>query len=75
MLRHAPAAEADSIWTPDGKGIITVYAKEGRANAGRFDAATGKETDITSGNQVVSHSGRSADGSVVWFFRFRHPHE
>ncbi|MDX6385937.1 MAG: hypothetical protein QOK48_3510 [Blastocatellia bacterium] len=41
------------IWTADGKGIIEVYAKEGRANLGVFDAGSGKETDITTGNQAV----------------------
>ncbi len=41
------------IWTADGKGIIEVYAKEGRANLGVFDATSGKETDITTGNQAV----------------------
>ena len=51
------------IWTPDGKGIISVYAKEGKANIGRFDAATGKETDITTGNQSVSGFRASADGA------------
>jgi dipeptidyl aminopeptidase/acylaminoacyl peptidase len=41
------------IWTADGKGIIEVYAKEGRANLGVFDATSGKETDLTTGNQAV----------------------
>ncbi|HEY5768176.1 MAG TPA: S9 family peptidase, partial [Candidatus Udaeobacter sp.] len=26
------------IWTPDGKALIAVYAKEGKRNLGRFDA-------------------------------------
>jgi dipeptidyl aminopeptidase/acylaminoacyl peptidase len=41
------------IWTADGKGIIEVYAKEGRANLGVFDATSGKESDLTTGNQAV----------------------
>lgn len=41
------------IWTADGKGIIEVYAKEGRANLGLFDATSGKQSDITTGNQAV----------------------
>ena len=53
------------IWTPDGKSIITVYAKEGKANLGRFDAANGKLTDITTGNQSVSGFKASADGSKM----------
>jgi dipeptidyl aminopeptidase/acylaminoacyl peptidase len=41
------------VWTADGRSILAVYAKEGRANVGSFDATTGKETDITKGNQAV----------------------
>jgi dipeptidyl aminopeptidase/acylaminoacyl peptidase len=41
------------IWTADGKGIIEVYAKQGRANLGVFDSTSGKETDLTTGNQAV----------------------
>jgi dipeptidyl aminopeptidase/acylaminoacyl peptidase len=41
------------IWAADGRSIITVYGKEGKANLGAFDVATGKETDVTSGNQAV----------------------
>jgi dipeptidyl aminopeptidase/acylaminoacyl peptidase len=41
------------VWAADGRSIIAVYAKEGRANLGAFDVATGKETDVTSGNQAV----------------------
>jgi dipeptidyl aminopeptidase/acylaminoacyl peptidase len=41
------------VWSADGKSIITVVGKEGRANVASFDAATGKETDITTGNQAI----------------------
>ena len=41
------------IWTADGRSIIAVYGKEGKASLGAFDVATGKETDVTSGNQAV----------------------
>ena len=53
------------IWSPDGKSIITVYAKEGQANLGSFDAETGKETDITSGKQSVSAFRLTPDGSKM----------
>ena len=53
------------IWSPDGKSIVTVYAKQGQANLGRFDAATGKETDITTGNQSVSGFRSTPDGSKM----------
>ena len=41
------------VWTADGRGVIAVYAKEGKANLARFDVGSGKETDVTSGNQAV----------------------
>jgi len=41
------------IWAADGRSIIAVYGKEGKANLGAFDVATGKETDVTRGNQAV----------------------
>jgi dipeptidyl aminopeptidase/acylaminoacyl peptidase len=44
---------SQAVWTPDGRSIIDVYAKEGKANLGVFDVTTGKETDITSADQAV----------------------
>ena len=44
---------SDPIWSSDGREIIEVYAKEGKANLGRFDTASGKEMDVTTGNQAV----------------------
>ncbi len=41
------------VWSADGRSITAVYAKQGKANLGAFDAANGKETDVTSGNQAV----------------------
>jgi dipeptidyl aminopeptidase/acylaminoacyl peptidase len=41
------------VWTADGLSIVAVYAKEGKANLGAFEVATGKETDVTSGNHAV----------------------
>ncbi len=41
------------VWSADGRSIIALYAKEGKANLGAFDAANGKETDVTTGNQAV----------------------
>jgi dipeptidyl aminopeptidase/acylaminoacyl peptidase len=41
------------IWSADGNRIFAVFAKEGKANLGSFDSTTGRETDITSGNQAV----------------------
>jgi dipeptidyl aminopeptidase/acylaminoacyl peptidase len=41
------------IWTPDGKGLIEVFSKEGKRNLAIFDVATGSATDLTSGNHGV----------------------
>src|SRR5205085_3291732 len=51
------------VWTPDGKTIVAVFGKEGRANLGSFDVATGKETDVTTGNQAVLSFRATKDGS------------
>ena len=41
------------VWSADGRSITAVYSKEGKANLGAFDVTSGKETDVTSGNQAV----------------------
>jgi len=41
------------VWSADNRSIIIGYAKEGKANVGSFDAASGKLTDVTTGNQAV----------------------
>jgi len=53
------------IWTPDGRGIIERYAKEGRANLGLFDAASGNLTEITKGDQGIMNFKATADGSKL----------
>jgi dipeptidyl aminopeptidase/acylaminoacyl peptidase len=55
------------IWTADGRSIIETYAKEGKANLGMFDAATGKETDVTRGNQAVGNFRMTPGGSQLVF--------
>lgn len=55
------------IWTIDGRGIIEVFAREGKANLGLFDAASGKESDITRGNQAVTSFRASPDGSKILY--------
>ena len=41
------------VWSPDGRSITMLYVKEGRANLGSFDVASGKQSDVTTGNQAV----------------------
>src|SRR6266550_3934840 len=53
------------IWTADGKGLITVYSKEGKRNLGLFDVATGRVTDLTSGNHGVMSVRATPDTSKL----------
>ena len=41
------------VWSADGSKIFAIFAREGKANLGSFDSTTGRETDVTSGNQAV----------------------
>jgi dipeptidyl aminopeptidase/acylaminoacyl peptidase len=41
------------VWSRDARSITVVYAKEGKANLGSFDVASGRESDVTTGNQAV----------------------
>jgi dipeptidyl aminopeptidase/acylaminoacyl peptidase len=51
------------VWSADGRSIIAVYAKEGKANLGAFDVTSGKESDVTSGNQAVVSFRATPDAS------------
>ena len=61
------------IWTPDGKGLIAVYTKEGKANLALFDLPVAQDADLgrtgvhdlTSGNQGVMSFRASPDGSKL----------
>jgi dipeptidyl aminopeptidase/acylaminoacyl peptidase len=51
------------VWSAGGKELITTYAKEGVANLARFDVATGRETDLTRGDQAVISFDSNEDAS------------
>jgi dipeptidyl aminopeptidase/acylaminoacyl peptidase len=62
------------LWTADGKGLIEVYAKEGKANLALFDvpvpdgadpANTAAVHDLTSGNQGVMSFRATRDTSKL----------
>jgi dipeptidyl aminopeptidase/acylaminoacyl peptidase len=61
----APRAGGGSrvIWTPDGKGLITFTAQQGKANLVQFDSVSGKVSEITHGNQSVEIYRAAQDGS------------
>jgi dipeptidyl aminopeptidase/acylaminoacyl peptidase len=51
------------VWSPDARSITVVYAKEGKANLGSFDVASGRESDVTTGNQAVVNYRAVPDAS------------
>ena len=51
------------IWSHDGASLITVTARQGKANLVQVDAASGKMTEITSGNQAVERYRATEDGA------------
>ena len=51
------------IWSSDGRSINMLYVKEGKANVGSFDVATGKQTDVTTGNHAVVNYRAVPDAS------------
>jgi dipeptidyl aminopeptidase/acylaminoacyl peptidase len=53
------------VWSADGRSIIALYGKEGKANLGAFEVATGRETDVTSGNQAVVSFRATPDASKL----------
>jgi dipeptidyl aminopeptidase/acylaminoacyl peptidase len=55
----------DPVWASDGRSLMEVYGKEGRAILGSFDAETGAATDMTRGNQAVVRFRTSPDASKI----------
>ncbi len=51
------------VWSADGKSLMLVVAKQGRANVERIDVETGKITPVTSGDQAVE--AFSSNGTQV----------
>ncbi|HEX4638743.1 MAG TPA: S9 family peptidase [Chthoniobacterales bacterium] len=53
------------IWTADGKSLIDVYGKQGKAILASFDATSGAVTDLLGGNQAVLQVRASKDTSKL----------
>ena len=51
------------VWSADGKSINIIYVKEGKANVGSFDVASGRLSDVTSGNHAVVNFRTVPDAS------------
>jgi dipeptidyl aminopeptidase/acylaminoacyl peptidase len=41
------------VWSADGKSVMLVVAKQGRANVERIDVDSGKVSSVTSGDQAI----------------------
>src|SRR5437868_6191201 len=53
------------IWTADGKSLIDVYGKQGKAILAAFDATSGSVTDLLGENQTVLRVRASGDASKL----------
>ena len=64
---RAPRGDSSSppIWTPDGKAIIQIVAKEGRANLMRFPLDGSAPTDVTTGERAVMHYAPGPHGAIA----------
>ena len=61
----APRAGGGNIpvWSSDGRSINMIYVKQGKANLGSFDVTTGRQSDVTTGNQAVVNFRAVPDAS------------
>jgi len=61
----APRAGGGSlpVWSSDARSITVVYAKHGKTNLGSFDVASGKVSDVTTGNHAVVNYRALPDAS------------
>ena len=51
------------VWSADGKNIVALVGKQGKALLASFNAADGRETDVTSGNEAIVSFRATPDGS------------
>lgn len=51
------------VWSSNGRSINMIYVKEGKANIGSFDVATGRQSDVTTGNHAVVNFRALPDAS------------
>jgi dipeptidyl aminopeptidase/acylaminoacyl peptidase len=51
------------VWSSDGRSITIGYAKEGKSNLTTIDVATGKMSDVTTGNHAVVNYRALPDAS------------
>ncbi len=59
------AGQSVPVWSADGRNIVDVVAKEGRANLYSFDAATGATGEFTRGDHAIESFRLTREGRVV----------
>jgi len=65
--QRAPRGNAGAriVWSEDGKSLVALVAREGRANLMRFPAGGGAPADVTSGDQTVLSYSASRGGAPI----------
>lgn len=65
--QRAPRGNAGAriLWSDDGKSLVALVAREGRANLMRFPAGGGAPADVTTGDQAVLSYGASRAGAPI----------
>ncbi len=53
------------VWSPDGKSVVALVGKEGKAMLASFDAATGKQTDVSASNEAIVSFRATPDASKL----------
>src|SRR5256886_3802031 len=53
------------IWTPDGRNLVEICGKQGKAILALFDVASGAVTDLAAGNQAIACFRVANDGSKL----------
>lgn len=53
------------VWSADGKSVVALIGKEGKAMLGAFNVATAKETDVTSSNEAIVSFRATPDASKL----------
>jgi tricorn protease len=68
-VTNTPAAESNIAWTPDSKSIVYCSYRDGTHHIYRYDFATEKETQLTSGDGSDAIPHFSPDGKLLAFER------
>jgi Tol biopolymer transport system component/C-terminal processing protease CtpA/Prc len=68
-ITNTPAAEFNPIWSTDSKSLVYVSERDGEPHLFRYDFATEKESQLTSGSVSDNIPRFSPDGKLIAFQR------